>query len=156
MFNDIPGKLIGLLLAFVLTVVAPFVNTTVMEELIDRRAIVTDVTTFIDEVIDSREITESMIKELNTNVSSYSVNVDYEVRHYRRSVNPDPLGETDFYVSYIEMNDTDDLTTTDWQKGDRISVRVRTIGYSTVQTIAHKLAFLFIPELDRTFTARIR
>ena len=73
MANDIPGKFIGLLIAFVLTVVMPFVNTTVETEMLDRRSIISDVSNFIDEVVDSRQVTPSMLQELNTNLAAYGV-----------------------------------------------------------------------------------
>lgn len=151
MGNDIPGKFIGLLLAFVLTVVMPFVNTTVELEMLDRRSIITDTTNFIDEVIDSRQITDAMLKEFHTNISSYGVNVDYEITHLKRTVNPDPANPDAYYTNYVPVSND-----YPWEKGDRISVRVYTVGYSSTQTLAHKLIGLFISELDRTIVARIR
>lgn len=151
MGHDIPGKFIGLMLAFILTVVTPFVNTTVELEMLDRRSIITDVTNFIDEVVDSRQITDAMLKELNSNLASYGVTVDYEITHLKRDVNPDPLEPGSYYTSYIPVGDT-----VPWEKGDRISVRVRTVGYSTTQTLAHRLVGMFVSELDRTIVARIR
>lgn len=151
MFNDIPGKFFGLLLAFCLTVLMPFVNTTVELEMLDRRSIITDTTNFIDEVIDSRQITDAMIKEYNTRISSYGVTVDYDITHLKRSVNPDPLNPGEYYTSYVPVGES-----IPWEKGDRISVRVYTVGYSSAQTLAHKIIGLFIGELDRTLVARIR
>ena len=93
MANDIPGKIIGLLLAFVLTVIMPFVTVTVENEMLDRRLIIDDVSNFIDEVIDSRNVTDAMINELNVNLASYGVTVDYDITHYARSVNSDTTKE---------------------------------------------------------------
>lgn len=151
MGNDLPGKFIGLILAFVLTVVMPFVNTTVEGEMLDRRSIVMDITNFMDEVVDSRQITDAMLKELNTSLASYGVNVHYEITHYRRSVNPDPMGQFEYYTSYIPVGD--DVA---YEQGDRISVRVYTLGVSTTQTVARKLTGMFIQKFDKTLTARIR
>ena len=150
MANDIPGKFIGLLIAFVLTVVMPFVNTTVETEMLDRRSIISDVSNFIDEVVDSRQVTPSMLQELNTNLAAYGVIVDYEIIHYRRTVNPDPLTKQASYTSYYVVEDVE------WRKSDRIAVHVRTVGYSNTQMLAHRVAGLFVAELDRTLVARIR
>lgn len=149
--KDLPGKFIGILLAFVLTVVVPFVNTTVEQELLDRRSIVKDVTNFMDEVVDSRQITDAMLRELNTNIASYGTSVQYTITHYRRTVNPDPVKAGSYYTNYIVVDDDEP-----WLKGDRISVQVQSVSYSTTENISHKLAGIFVPELDRTFTARIR
>jgi phenylpyruvate tautomerase PptA (4-oxalocrotonate tautomerase family) len=149
--RDIPGTIIGLVLAFVLCVIMPFVNVTVQDEMLDRRYIVNDVTNFLDEVIDSREVTDAMLDELNVNLASYGMTVDYEIKHYKRSVNVDPLSSDDYYVTYIE---TDDIR--NYEKGDKISVHVYTVGYSATQSVAHKLTQMFVKELDTTITARVR
>lgn len=151
MSNDIPGKFIGLVLAFVLTVVMPFVSVTVDTEMTDRRLIINHVTDFIDEVIDSRNVTDAMIDELNVNLASYGVTVNYEIKRYARSVNADPITDSDYYVTYLPQDDT-----TTYNKGDKISVRVYTVGYSSTGALAHKLTGLFVKDLDETITARIR
>lgn len=151
MSNDMPGKIIGIILAFVLAVIVPFVNTTVEQEMLDRRSIVMDVTNFIDEVVDSRQISDSMIRELNTKISSYGMTVDYTITHYRQSVNPDPVNPDKYYSNYVVIDNAEE-----WQRGDRIEVHVYTLGYSTAESIAHKITGMFIQDLDRTFASRIR
>lgn len=151
MSNDLPGKFIGILIAFFLAVVVPFVNTTVEQELLDRRSIIMDITNFIDEVVDSRQITEASLRELNSSLASYGTSVDYTVTHYRRTVNPDPMNPEKFYTNYVIVDETEP-----WLKGDRISVTVKSVGYSTTENIAHKLVGMFVPDLDRTLAARIR
>lgn len=152
MSNDLPGKFIGLLLAFVLTVIMPFVTVTVENEMLDRRLIISDVTNFIDEVVDSRNVTDAMIDELNVKLASYGMSVDYEIKHYARSVNVDPLdGGESYYTNYIQVDDT-----SSYQKGDKISVRVFTTSYSATEALAHKLTGMFVKDLDTTITARIR
>lgn len=149
--HDIPGRVIGLVLAFVLTIVMPFVTVTVENEMLDRRLIIRDVSNFIDEVIDSRNITDSMLEEFNVNLASYGMTVDYEIKHYKRSVNADPTSDSDYYVSYIQSDDI-----RNYAKGDKISIRVYTVGYSATESIAHKLTGMFVRDLDETITARVR
>lgn len=149
--NDIPGKFIGLILAFVLTVITSFVTVTVEDEMLERRLIINDVTSFMDEVIDSRTITDAMIDELNVNLASYGVTVDYEITRYARSVNNDPLSDDDYYVTYLPQSDNKH-----YNKGDKISVRVYTIGYSSTEALAHKITGMFVRDLDETLTARVR
>ena len=151
MSNDLPGKFIGIIIAFILTIVMPFVNISVEDELINRRLIVTDICSFIDEVVDSRSITDAMLKDLNVSLAQYGSTVDYEITRYVKSVNVDPTSTADFYVSYIQNDDT-----TLFNKGDKISVRVFTHGYSASGYLAHKLTGVFIPNLNTTITARIR
>ena len=152
MSNDLPGKFIGLLLAFVLTVIMPFVTVTVENEMLDRRLIITDVTSFIDEVVDSRVITDGMIDELNVRLASYGMSVDYEIDHYARSINVDPLeGADTYYTTYTKVDDV-----YNYKKGDKISVRVFTTSYSATEALAHKLTGMFVKDLDTTITARVR
>lgn len=152
MGNDIPGKIVGLLLAFVLVVLMPFVTVTVENEMLDRRLIVTDVTNFIDEVVDSRSVSDSMLDELNVNLAKYGMTVDYEITHYARSVNVDPTDAGgDYYVTYVRKDDT-----RNYQKGDKISVHVYVTSYSASESLAHKLTGMFVKDLDVTITARIR
>lgn len=150
--HDIPGKFIGLILAFVLTVIMPFVTVTVENEMVDRRLIINDVTNFIDEVVDSRQVTDAMLDELNVNLASYGMTVDYEITRYARSVNADPLkSNADYYVTYVPQ---DDYRT--FNKGDKISVHIYTVGYSSTETLSHRLTGMFVKDLEETITARIR
>lgn len=151
MSNDFPGKVLGIIIAFVLTVIVPFINTTVEQEMLDRRSIVMDVCNFMDEVVDSRQISDSMVRELNTRISSYGMTVDYTITHYRQSVNPDPVKAGEYYSNYVVVDNTEE-----WQRGDRIEVHVYTLGYSTAESMAHKITGMFISDLDRTFVSRIR
>lgn len=150
--KDIPGKFIGLLVAVALMIIMPFVSVTVESSMIDRREIIIAVTNFIDEVVDSRNITDAMIAELNTNLASHGMLVDYEIEHYCRSVDPDPLHEGHYYITYVK----DVGNSHKYVKGDKISVHVYSTSYSAAETISHKLSGLFIPKLDETITARIR
>ena len=148
--NDLPGKLIGLAIAFALLVGAPFVCATVESEMLDRRHVVIDVCNFIDEVVDSRQITDSMIDELNVNLASYGMQVNYEVVRYARNVDSDPLKSGGYYVSYVPVNDWD------FEKGDKISVHVWVTGYSTAEGLSHKISGMYVKQFDETFTARVR
>lgn len=158
MASDLPGKLIGLVLAFVLTVIMPFVTVTTENEMLDRRLIINDVTEFMDEVVDSRQITDAMLKELNSKLASYGMTCDYTIRRYARSVNLDPVSKSNdsdsvdsYYVTYVEQDDTNH-----WDKGDKIAVNIRVVSYSTTQALAHRLTHIFVRDMDTTLTARIR
>ena len=151
MDKDAAGKFIGLLLAFALCVAGPFIIINVAEEMLDRRMIIDDISGFIDEVVDSREITDVALKELNVNLASYGVTVDYEINRYARSVDPDPLSPNGYTTNYILMDDN-----RHYNQGDKLSIRVFTVGYSSTQALAHKLTGMFVRDLDETLTVRIR
>lgn len=151
MGNDLPGKIIGVLLAFVLCVITPFVTISNQNEMLDRRMIINNVTDFLDEVIDSRTVTDSALSELNVNLASYGIIVDYEITRYALSVDPDPVNPNTYTTNYIVTDDN-----RHYNKGDKISIRVYTVGYSSTQALAHKLTGMFVKDLDETITVRIR
>lgn len=148
--TDMAGKFIGIVIAFCTVVISPFVMTTVESEMVDRRLIINDVTNFIDEVVDSRTITDGMIDDLNVNLASHSMSVDYEIIRYARSVDPDPVHEGEYYITYLEQDDYN------FAKGDKIQVHVFITSYSTTESLAHKITGMFIKDLDTRITARIR
>lgn len=151
MGNDLPGKIIGVLLAFVLCVIVPFVANSTQNEMLDRRMIINHVTAFLDAVIDSREVTDVALSELNVNLASYGIIVDYEITRYALSVDPDPVNPGSYVNNYVVMSDN-----SHYNKGDKLSIRVYTVGYSSTQALAHTLTGIFVKNLDETITVRIR
>jgi hypothetical protein len=59
--GDIFSKLFGVLLAFVLTVIAPYTISVLMDDMVARRSIMNDMTTFIEEVVDTRLVMEELL-----------------------------------------------------------------------------------------------
>lgn len=151
MGNDLPGKIIGALIAFALCIIAPFVTISNQNEMLDRRMIINHVTDFLDEVIDSRTVTDAALAELNINLASYGIIVDYEITRYALSIDPDPVTGNAYTTSYIVTDDN-----RHYNKGDKLSIRVYTVGYSSTQALAHKLTGMFVKDLDETITVRIR
>ncbi len=151
MNTDIIGKFLGVFLVFMLLVVAPFIAYGAQKTALDSRAIVSVVNNFIDEVVDSREITDSMLRQLNSDLASYSMAVNYEITRERRIVDPDPLNPGEYYPSMIVADDN-----RHYDQGDHITVRVYSIGTSTSASIAYRIARIVQPEFDYTFSARIR
>ena len=157
--NDLPGKFVGIALAFILTVIMPFVNVVVEDEMIDRRLIIDDVRSFIDQVIDSRTITDAMIDELNVSLAAYGITVNYDIEYYVLSVNPDPLTTDSYYATYV-LCDLKELPNKNGvkqlSKGDKITVHVYSTGSSTSVSLAHKLSGIVVKNLDERITARVR
>lgn len=150
MTGDIPGKVIGILLAFVLCVIFPFVIISTEEEMVSRKLIVEEVSSFVDSVVDGRMITESEIRELNTSLAAHGMLLDYEISRYVRSVNPNPAGDG-YVISYIEMDDINH-----YNKGDKISIHVYEVSHAATSTLSHRLTGIYLRDFDLTLTARIR
>lgn len=149
--HDIPGKVIGLFLAFFLAVVAPFAVTVTTTEMLNKRAAYMTMCDFVDGVVDSRKITDAELKEFNAKIQTYGMTMDYSVTREMRSVDPDPLAPGEYVRTYIP--------TSDWKtynQGDHIVLRVRAIGYSSSVGLAHSLIGMFVEDFDETIVARIR
>lgn len=150
--NDIPGKIIGILLAFVLCVIMPFINVVVEDEMVNRRLITEDIADFIDSITDGRVMSTADVKAFEAKLASYGILLDYDVTRYARTVNPDPLNsDSNYYVTYVEMTDNEH-----YNKGDKVSVHVYQVSSSGTETLARKLSGLFIRDFDVTITARVR
>ena len=149
--HDIPGKLIGIILAFITVVVAPFVISVTTAEMLDRRAAFMAMCDFVDGVIDSRQITESELREFNATIQSFGMTMDYQITREMRSVDPDPLNPGSYVRTYIP---TDNNMV--YNQGDHITLRVKSIGYSSSTALAHSITNMFEEPFDETITARIR
>lgn len=150
MLRDIPGKFLGMILAFVLCIVVPFVTLSAEGAMLDNRLMVADITDFIDGVVDSRQITEAMLTELNVKLASYGKAVDYDIVRYARSIDADPTNKGEYYVSFLRQDDYN------FVKGDKIYIHVYTVGHGTAETLANKISGIYMKDFDVKFTARIR
>lgn len=150
--HDIPGKVIGIIVAFFLVVVAPFVVTVTTTEMLNRRAAYMTMCDFVDGVVDSRMITDAELKEFNAKIQTYGMTMDYTINREMRSVDPDPLSGSGNYIrTYIPTDNWKE-----YNQGDHIVLRVRAIGYSSSIGLAHSLVGMFIDDFDETVVARIR
>lgn len=149
--HDIPGKVIGLFIAFFLVVVAPFVVTVTTSEMLNRRAAYMTMCEFVDSVVDSRQITDAELKEFNSKIQTYGMTMDYSITREIRSVDPDPLSTDGYIRTYIPTSENKV-----YNQGDHIVLRVRAIGYSTSSGLAHSLIGMFVDDFDETVVARIR
>lgn len=149
--HDIPGKIIGILIAFALLIVAPFVVTVTTTEMIDRRAAFMCMCDFVDGVIDSRQITENELREFHAELQSYGMTMDYTIIREVRSVDPDPLNPGNYVRTYIPTDDN-----MNYNQGDHIILHVKSLGYSSSTSLAHSIAGMYIKPFDETIVARIR
>ena len=149
--HDIPGKVIGLILAFVLCCIMPFLLITTEQEMVNRRLLTEDVSNFIDTVVDGRMVSDAELREFNAKMASYGAVYDYEIHRYQRSVNPDPTTGNSYTVSYVEVDDWKN-----YEEGDENSVHIWEVSSSSTSRLAHKLTGMFIRDFDLTITARIR
>ena len=164
--KDIPGKFLGLLLAFFLCVIAPLVNIVTQQDMLTRRQIVTEMSNFIDEVIDSRAYYPTMRKELITRLNSYGVTVTFKVIKEQRSVDASVVssssgldaveGSADVSFVTVPLEDLGENDVIHFETGDRVGIEVMSMSYSGIQYIVHELAGVFLPKFEYRLYARVR
>jgi len=163
--KDLAGKFIGFILAFFLAVIAIPVNRASQQEMLTRRQVVTEMNNFLDEVVDSKQYTPQMRKELVTRLNAYGVAMDFTVVKEQRSVdasiNPDGALSVDTgtaVVRYIRvpMDDMGENDIIKFQTGDRVGIEAHNLTISTTQYLAHYLAGLFVPPFRYALYERVR
>ena len=183
---DLPGKFIGIVVAFFLCVLAPLVNITITQELVARRQIITAATNLLDEVVDSRELTNDMQRQFIAEVNSYGAAVNYELikevpstDSLKGNLGSEVTGgeyvESQAYTRYIRVPLTYGRTTTEMEiegnksypiiddnaiiafdTGDRVGIRVYGISLSGSQYLAHLMTGVFLPDFEYTLVERVR
>lgn len=148
---DIFGKVLGMIIAFVLLFLAPFTWVTLSNEAVARRVILNEMQAFIDETIDSRQITESQLEDLYLGVSGLGPVVDVEIERYVRTVDPDPKNPGGIYVTYVYSENTKQFN-----QGDKVKIRVHAINYTGAEKMLRSTVGLWLPPIDYTLAGRVR
>ena len=149
--TDIFGRVFGVILAFILLFIAPFTMVTLSQEMVARRTILNEMQSFIDETIDSRQVTDQQLEDFYLGISGLGSIVDVEISRYVRTVDPDPVEEGEIYVTYVYSEDN-----RTYNQGDKVSVRVHAIGYTGTQKFLRAITGLFLPQIDYTLAGRVR
>ena len=147
--SDFPSKILGLFLAFFLLVVAPLTNYGLSNDLTTKRAVLNEMTNFIDKVTDVSTITEVSLADFYLGCSSHGAIVDVKVDRYIKIVNPDGSGGT--YTTYVL---SDQLVS--WNQGDIVKVRVQAIDYTGAQRMMWYFLKLVTPKLDFELAGMVR
>lgn len=150
--KQITSWLIGTILAFFLLLVAPIVLMATFDDINARRQIDNEIVTFIDEVRDTRTITEEMLADVNLAVNSYGMSIQLNITRYAKVVNPDPRkGDGSTYTSYVAADDFHNFAT-----GDRIKVEGVVVGRTTARKLLQSFLGYALPNYNPIYVARVR
>lgn len=147
--TDLINKILGVLLAFVLLIGAPFVINAMSKDLTMNRSVLNEMTNFIDKITDKGTLTDQDKADFYLGISSYGASMDATIKRYMKVVNPDGNGGT--YASYVY---SDDLLT--WNPGDIIQVTVRAIDYTGAQRLQNRLLRMTPAKFNQTLAGMIR
>lgn len=127
--SDFINKIIGLFMVFILLVLAPLIINSLSTSLTMKRAVLNEMTNFIDKVTDSGRITAPQKTDFfYLGCSSHGVTVDVRIKRYIRVVNSDGAGST--ITTYVLSDKIDN-----WNQGDIIEVEVEAIDYTSAQKL---------------------
>lgn len=136
-------------MVFILLVLAPLIINSLSTSLTMRRAVLNEMTNFIDIVTDTGRITEAQKADFYLGCSSYGVTVDVEIKRYIRVVSSNGTGGTN--TAYV-LSDA----VTSWNQGDIIKVEVKAIDYTSSQKLMWYYGKFFPPKIDFQLAGMIR
>ena len=155
---DAITKVIGVLLAFVLLVLAPMTISRMSGDMATKRQVLNEVTMFIDKVTDKASISGVDIDDLMLGVNSYGGAFDVQViRYFRVAVRDSTRGGEVRSIYYA----TDDVFTSAGGEvllniGDAVQVRVTAITRTRGQNLLQGLFRVAEPPFNFTLAGTVR
>ena len=149
--SDIFSKIIGVILAFMLSVLTPYTINSMVEDMVARRSIINEMSMFIDEVIDTKQITKQQMSDFQLGCNSYGPVVQIEIRRYVKTIDPDPKNPGKTYTTYVMSDDN-----LHYNQGDHIQVTVYTVGYTGSQRLVMSTVGILAPRFECTLAGRVR
>ena len=152
--SDIFSKLIAVVLAFILCIVAPVTVNLMTDDMSSRRLIFNEMTTFIDEVIDVGQITEAQLKDFYYGISSYGPACSVQIYRYIRTVQVDEHNNT--YTVYLPQDITTTTLPIKFNQGDLIKVHVSATHYTGAQQVGQFILGQSFKPIDYSLSGRVR
>lgn len=151
MRQSVPAIVISILVLFLGLFVLPMYYISIFQWRNDYEIMYNECRNLTDRIIDTREYTEEMEEDFNLAVASTNNTFTASVTREVKMVNPDPLNPGSTYTSYMV---TDDIRT--YKQGDLVTVTIKQVGLSPLQTIASRILGQVYYTSDITYTARVR
>lgn len=151
MLKDIVGVVLSVIMSVLLLVVSPMYYIGVIEWARSESEALAYTRNVIDEVIDTRELTDDMLADYNLNMASLSEYYTIEITRKVKVINPDPVHAGQTYTTYMIVDDN-----RHYNQGDIIIVDVKQIGSNTFQMLARGLMGMTILKDDITLCGRVR
>lgn len=145
--SDFINKIITVILAFTMLVVAPLLISYKSDNMLARRSIMNDVEVFIDKVQDNINLTEDDLNNLYINCNSHGLTVDVTVRRLIAAAIYDDSSDV-AQTNYFAVDDMESLT--NMNAGDIVQVTVKEVTMSTSRKATY--AILGIDEGSLEFT----
>jgi len=151
MLKDIIGAAFAVISIFFLLVVTPNFYTGAVQWARSESEAIANTRNLIDEVIDTRELTEDTLADFNIKMAALSEYYTCEIIRKVKVINPDPLNPGQTYTTYIIVDDI-----SQYNQGDLIVVNVEQIGGNMYQNLARKLMGSAVQSDTITLCGRVR
>lgn len=150
--TDAISKVIAVLLAFVLLILAPMTISRMTDDMATRRQILNEVTAFIDKVTDKGSVTGADVDDLMLGVNAYGGAFDVQIVRYVRVAVKDSTQGGEVRSIYYATDDTFSSTgsTVYLNVGDAVQIRIEGITKTKAQNLIQGL--LRVSERPFSFT----
>jgi hypothetical protein len=144
------SKIIGVILAFVLLILAPLVISQMTQDMSMKRLVLNEVTTCIDKITDKGSVTAEDVNDLYLGINAHGGAFNARFVKYTRIAVPDDTRPDGVKSVYVPTDDEFGEITVELPQGDIIQIRITSLA----QTSAQRLLFglLKITERDYDFT----
>jgi len=137
--TDAITKVIGVLLAFVLLILAPMTISRMKDDMAARRLVLNEVTYFIDRVTDKGRVTAADINDLMIGVNAHGGAFDVKVVRYVRIAVRDNTRGGEIRSIYYATDDTFTGGSVNLNVSDAVQVRVEGITKTKGQNLIQGL-----------------
>ena len=136
--SDFLNKVFAIILIFMMLVLAPLVISYKTNDMLGKRLILNDVTTFIDQVKDTAAVTQDDLDKLYLSCNSHGLSVNVTVKRLiRNEVTKETPEGTFSKTSYFAVDSFDALQSIN--TGDVIQVTVEEVTVSTARKLTYSL-----------------
>ena len=159
---SVPALVISTIILFLGFIVMPTYYMGCVQWRDDMTIVQNSTRNFVDQIIDSGQITKDMEADFNLALASCSSMFTYEVVHEVKVTDPDPIlddpatpeDESDPYHTITKWVYTEDVV--NFNTGDFVTVKVEQITTNFFQRIAANMLGMFYTKKDCTLTGMVR
>lgn len=145
------GTLISVAISFVLLGVTPMFYIGIIQLQSSQSQALAYTKAVVDEVIDTKVLTDEAVKDYNLNMASLSNTYKTVISRQVKIINPDPANPGKTHSTYVTVDDN-----TKYDQGDLIVIKVVPVAKNTAQAVSQAIMGMFTPVSGFTIPGRVR
>lgn len=149
--KDIVSALISVIISFILVGITPMFYIGIIQLQSSQSQALAYTKAVVDEVIDTKVLTDEAIKDYNLNMSSLPNTYKAVISRQVKIINPDPVNPGKTKSTYVTVDDN-----TKYDQGDLIVIKVVPVAKNIAQAASQALMGLFTPVNGFTIPGRVR